>query len=382
MLLLILPAWAGETRAASWFEAYERAQRHLVKGRHEKAEAALHEALDLRARPGCRLRTYGIKYRDYLPHYYLGTCQQAQGRFEEARASFERSLAEGVIESCTATQLQLLDLNQRLEDLDLLARLAGAEAPAVPSDEDLSTLRRLAVEAGAENTDELGRADAARERHAGGDADAAAEARRLYLLALSRARVEGPLLALLRSDAEAALAQVELAARGLSELPARFRTRLVTLRDASTTMSSAEAYLQVEREATDLRSMLDDHGRSRRVAQARLRRAAAESEVMVSLVEQLLESASERPKVTALRSEVQALRRLKQAASSERDQAEVVTRAERLRARLLRLSDAPVQAAAASRPSSDLPPGVLVLQWSQGLAAVPGPVLELSEDGP
>ena len=87
--------------------------------------------------PGCRLRTYGIKYRDYLPYYYLGVAQQAQGRWAEARESFARSLAEGVIESCPSSKVQSYDLRLRLAELEDRSPLVGRVEREEP---DLSTV--------------------------------------------------------------------------------------------------------------------------------------------------------------------------------------------------------------------------------------------------
>lgn len=201
-LALVLLAPALPAVAEAWHRAYERAQHHLIEGRAAEAEAGFLAALAQRPKPGCRLRTYGVKVRDYTPWYYLGVALSDQGRSDEAVEAFNRSLAEDVIQDCPGTQLQALDL------LDRRDRLEGGTAPAPSRAGSIGPLREAALAAGAER---FAPDAVARARALDADCPACPEAAAAWSKALSRARVDGPILQLLEVSAREAVLEVEMA---------------------------------------------------------------------------------------------------------------------------------------------------------------------------
>jgi hypothetical protein len=110
--------------AAPWQAHYERGVRLLKDGEAAKAEPELRAALEGRAHAGCRVRIYGVKYRDYIPHYELGMALLEQGRESEAAVEFSLEMGDGVIDTCLGTREQALSLRENV------ARLALAESPA------------------------------------------------------------------------------------------------------------------------------------------------------------------------------------------------------------------------------------------------------------
>ena len=190
--LLALAALPRPAAGEPWYAAYERGQVALVEGRPAEAESAFRGALAARPEPGCRLRTYGVRVRDYAPWYYLGVALEEQGRRDEALAAQERSLEAGLLARCPGLSAQAAD------QVDRLARLGrgGSAEPRAP----LERLREQALAAGAE---ELAPRLVARARGLESScAPPCPEASAAWLEALSRARIAAPLHRLLLAEVQ------------------------------------------------------------------------------------------------------------------------------------------------------------------------------------
>ncbi len=237
LLVLVVLALPAVASARPWHRSYAAGQQQLVDGRAAEAEASLVGAIADRPQAGCRLRTYGVKVRDYTPWYYLGVALADQGRNDEAVDAFERSLAEGVVADCPGTQLQALDL------LDRLDRLAGPGEPAHGGSGQVGDLRTAALEAGAEEwaAEEVAHARAVELDC--GDCPAAAAA---WLEALSRARVDGPILALLEQSAREAWLAAQLASRRAGSPGERFDAELARVASALEAARAPGDWLEAE----------------------------------------------------------------------------------------------------------------------------------------
>lgn len=375
---VLLPATAW---ARPWYWHYRRAQELLLSGEAAAAEHELREALARRPEPACRVRTYGVRYRDYLPHYYLGVVLEQQGRPEEARHAFERSLEAGVLESCAATRSLAEDARERL------ARRARAEAPAAapegaPADvrAELAALRVEAVSAGAAAlaAAELERADAAAARARGGDRAAWGEARAGYVAALSRARAEGPIVALLRREAEEAVEHARQeegrADRATPESAARVAEARSALAEAERLLVTSQgpaASLRAARLA-DRADQLFAETRRTALGAARERRQRLRAELDLALALARGSRAALRPEHLPHPDVARSDRLLEQANRVARaDASEAALRmatADVQRARTL-LADV-LQRPAPARPTGGPDARVLLpLEWSRGLAA-------------
>jgi hypothetical protein len=94
VLAVALPARA----AREWYDYYLQARdRDLPARRFADCVKNLRDALRLRPLPGNNVRTYGVEFVDYLPHYYLGVCLQGEGEHPAAIEEFNRSEELGAI---------------------------------------------------------------------------------------------------------------------------------------------------------------------------------------------------------------------------------------------------------------------------------------------
>lgn len=238
LALLLSPSVTAAAEA--WYRSYAAAQQHLLEDDAPAAEAALLEALADRPLPGCRLRTYGVRVRDYTPWYYLGVSLHAQGRRAAALEALERSVAEGVIQDCPGTRLQALDLLDRLDRLDAGEPSTGVRSGAA------SRLRAAALEAGASRFAPAEVAQAEAEDRRCGDCPSAVAA---WSDALSRARVGGPILLLLERSAREAVSTAELALSRRQSPDPRTVARLGRARAGLERAGGPADWLAAEREA-------------------------------------------------------------------------------------------------------------------------------------
>jgi hypothetical protein len=382
LFLLVTLGWPSGA-LASWQRSYESAQRALLAGEFAEAEASLLGALRQREEPGCRLRLYGVKYRDYLPWYYLGVVRQSQGKNAEAREALVRSAAEGVALTCATSKTQAHDLSRRLAALR--AEAAGLEpelALGAPGS-DMDVYREEALAAGAMHwrSEALLALDDRRRTLAEGDEKAEHRLQWDYLALASRVRTEAPILALLERDAREAISRTRLvAARVANQNSAALEDARRRLEAASSGVDQAKgaaAWLQLETEAEAAREVFEE-ARRQGDAEARERRwrRRAELELQLSLARNA--ALEVQPELHGSSDWREAQAELEQAAKALRGDGgsaltTAVTRAARARGLLVGLARLEV-------PRRDLlrvdRREVLGLAWSEAAGAMPGAILD------
>lgn len=93
-LLFISPGFAQQ----EWYDHYRSAHEAMAASDWKAAESALLKALAQRSRSGLNVEEYGLRFVDYLPHYWLGVSSFNLGEFDNAARYFETSRAEGIIQ--------------------------------------------------------------------------------------------------------------------------------------------------------------------------------------------------------------------------------------------------------------------------------------------
>jgi hypothetical protein len=111
-----------------WHEHYRNAKEAMAASAWKQAESELRKALAQRSRPGLNVEEYGLRFVDYLPHYWLGVTYFNLGDFENAARQFDLSRAQGVIQGSEQYN-SLLQYEQILKALAQLQQ-AGASLQA------------------------------------------------------------------------------------------------------------------------------------------------------------------------------------------------------------------------------------------------------------
>jgi len=138
--LVVLVAVAGPALAVQdWYEYYLQARDDVARRRWSDCLQNLDRALQLRPRSGLRLRTYGVDFIDYFPHYYRGVCLLQQpslpsdvaqvARLKTVLDEFSREESAGEITKDAAQHGALRkqrDEAQR-QQLALMTKLARAQ---------------------------------------------------------------------------------------------------------------------------------------------------------------------------------------------------------------------------------------------------------------
>jgi tetratricopeptide (TPR) repeat protein len=98
-LAVLAVATAGPARAArEWYDYYLQARdRDIPERRWADCVKNLQEALRQRPLPGTNMRTYGVDFVDYFPHYYTGVCLLQQQDYVKATEAFNREDQAGAI---------------------------------------------------------------------------------------------------------------------------------------------------------------------------------------------------------------------------------------------------------------------------------------------
>ena len=85
---VLLFAAAPASAVQEWYDYYLQAKDDLAARRYGDCVKNVDRALQLRPTPGTNVRTYGVIFIDYLPHYYRGVCLLRQEKFDEALRAF------------------------------------------------------------------------------------------------------------------------------------------------------------------------------------------------------------------------------------------------------------------------------------------------------
>ncbi len=107
-----------------WHEHYRNAQEALAASDWSRAEKDLHKALAQRQPSGLNVESSGLRFVDYLPHYWLGVVYFNLGAFDKAAQQFEQEKSQGVIPK--AAQYQTLQQYERV--LQTIFQLEQARA--------------------------------------------------------------------------------------------------------------------------------------------------------------------------------------------------------------------------------------------------------------
>ncbi len=122
--LIAAPLFAQQ----EWHEHYRNAQEAVAASDWKAAESELLKALAQRGQAGLNVEEYGLRFVDYLPHYWLGVTYFNLGAFENAARQFELSQAQGVIQK-SAQFKSLQQYEQVLKSIRQLQQ-AGANLDA------------------------------------------------------------------------------------------------------------------------------------------------------------------------------------------------------------------------------------------------------------
>src|SRR5258705_1802915 len=90
LLLLFLSSAAS----AEWYKDYEAAMDLIKKGRAGDAIPRLQSAIAQKGQEGLNIKFYGMKFDDYLPHYFLGKAYFNQNNYAAALVEFEASIRQ------------------------------------------------------------------------------------------------------------------------------------------------------------------------------------------------------------------------------------------------------------------------------------------------
>ena len=98
VLLVMVPALCLGVFADTWFNNYENAKKAVEKGEWNQAVEYLRAALAEKDKPALKAKTYGLRFVEYLPYYYLGLAYYRLRLYKEARGAFNLSLEHGTVE--------------------------------------------------------------------------------------------------------------------------------------------------------------------------------------------------------------------------------------------------------------------------------------------
>ncbi len=123
MIALLLSLVAGVT---PWYRHYEQGLHELSQGHGTAALQELQGAAAQRSEPGLKVRTYGVRYIDYLPDLYLAVAAHMAGEIELAREHLARAERAGIA-------VQNDDGRELLEAYRILLEPASESTGTVPS---------------------------------------------------------------------------------------------------------------------------------------------------------------------------------------------------------------------------------------------------------
>jgi tetratricopeptide (TPR) repeat protein len=98
LAVLLILLCAASTSAAEWYKDYEAGLEHIKKGRVGEAIPRLQAAIAQKNQEGLNIKFYGMKFDDYLPHYYLGKAYFLQKNYTSAVKEFDTSTGQGEIQ--------------------------------------------------------------------------------------------------------------------------------------------------------------------------------------------------------------------------------------------------------------------------------------------
>jgi TolA-binding protein len=94
---ILLAGRSPSPAAEPWYDEYQGALKAISNRRWKDAETRLLAALRSGPNPGRRVRTYGVRFIDYLPEYQLGIVYFNEQRYADALEQFAKVQASGVL---------------------------------------------------------------------------------------------------------------------------------------------------------------------------------------------------------------------------------------------------------------------------------------------
>jgi tetratricopeptide (TPR) repeat protein len=124
---LLIALFAAGIVEAEWYKDYEAGLELMKKGRYTEAVPKLQAAIADKNAEGIHIKFYGMKFDDYLPHYYLGKAYFFLKNYESALRELEISSSQGAIQ-------REKNLFQNLTELKTLsiAQLRTTQTPTPP----------------------------------------------------------------------------------------------------------------------------------------------------------------------------------------------------------------------------------------------------------
>lgn len=98
VLLALLSATVPLGAIDRYPEDFSRAIQAQDLKEWKKSVELLRKALEMQPEDGARVRIYGMKYRDYLPHFYLGLAFYKQGKCGQALEAWDKSQDIGIVQ--------------------------------------------------------------------------------------------------------------------------------------------------------------------------------------------------------------------------------------------------------------------------------------------
>lgn len=99
---LLLALAAAPSAVADYRDAYRRGIEAAEKGRWSEAATHLRAAAAEQPKEGERVKLYGMRFEEYLPHFQLGQALFQSGDCEGALRAFGASQAQGVVQKSPA----------------------------------------------------------------------------------------------------------------------------------------------------------------------------------------------------------------------------------------------------------------------------------------
>jgi tetratricopeptide (TPR) repeat protein len=127
-LAVLLLLFLSTAASAEWYKDYEAALDFIKKGRMNEAIPRLQSAIAQKGQEGLNIKFYGMKFDDYLPHYFLGKAYFSQKNYAAALNEFEASARQGQIQRNQG-------YFQNLNEMETLAKTQLNLVPTVPEKE-------------------------------------------------------------------------------------------------------------------------------------------------------------------------------------------------------------------------------------------------------
>ena len=115
-LALLVIGLSEPAVADLWYEHYERAEEAIRTENWTEAIAQLNQAIEKKADPGVRVRTYGMNFINYHPYLKLGVAYHSLGQHAVALEAFDTEESLGAVQNSPADLESLQSFRQLAND--------------------------------------------------------------------------------------------------------------------------------------------------------------------------------------------------------------------------------------------------------------------------